>query len=945
MKRLIWITCAIAICLLATASNAELLTTQVQPLSGMGDAGESAVYWDFQLDKGRRSGVWTKIRVPAVWEQEGFGAYLYGIAARGKRDDDAAIPRERGVYRITFEVPEHHRDSHVRLVFGGVMTDATVLINGEAAGAVHRGGFYQFNYDVTSKIRAGQTNTLEVIVDKESADASVNRAERRGDYWTFSGIFRPVWLEYNPQEHIERVAIDATADGSFTAQIYLSVPTEMPQRRARVHLRNSEGKQIASSKWFIMPAGGEQLAIRSHVSQPKLWTAETPHLYSAHFELETRSANEPWRRTHETHERFGFRTFEVREGDGLYLNGRRIILKGVNRHSFLPTSGRTLTKQDNQRDVQLMKEANLNAVRMSHYPPDKSFLEAADEAGLYVVNELAGWQGSYDRGTGAQLIGELVRRDVNHPSILFWANGNEGGWDAANDAEFARWDPQRRPVLHPWAINSAINTDHYETYDSTARLNVGEHIFMPTEFLHALHDGGGGAGLEDYWEVMRSGPHPAGGFIWAWRDEGIERTDQEGRIDNHGNAAADGVIGPHGQKEGSHYAIKEIWSPVQLNDVRIEGSKIHFAVENRYDFLSLTTTRFRWRTLRLPTAEQWLDKPIEIARGEVQGPSIDAGDRRNWSIDLPSTALRSATHLYVEVIDAAGRKLWTWSTAAPSTGELSNADSSRSITCADPTQRISDFEIAFDDTTGWITQASYKGRVYPLTGGPRLVAFRRDDLTYVPVEKEEARLESFRRLTSDPEGRIAIAKYSGIIREVTWSIVNGCLGLDYELAPNDTFDLLGIAFDVPEDWVASKRWLGNGPYRVWQNRTAGGSLGIHENVFSEDIPGQSYAYPEFKGYFSDWTWLALNGKDGHSILASNESRIPFVGVYSPSGGLQLPEFPATGWSFLHVIPAMASKFKKPTDLGPSSQPQLVSSPVRGRIAFSFTTSHHQVSGR
>ena len=115
MKRLIWITCASAICLLATASNAELLTTQVQPLSGMGDAGESAVYWDFRLDKGRRSGVWTKIRVPAVWEQEGFGAYLYGIAARGKQDDDAVIPRERGVYRTTFEVPEHHRGSHVHI--------------------------------------------------------------------------------------------------------------------------------------------------------------------------------------------------------------------------------------------------------------------------------------------------------------------------------------------------------------------------------------------------------------------------------------------------------------------------------------------------------------------------------------------------------------------------------------------------------------------------------------------------------------------------------------------------------------------------------------------------------------------------------------------------------------------------------------------------------------
>ena len=154
---------------------------------------------------------------------------------------------------------------------------------------------------------------------------------------------------------------------------------------------------------------------------------------------------------HRRQDRFGFRTFEVRPGDGLYLNGRRIVLKGVNRHSFWPDSGRCLNEAVHRGDIALIQDMNMNAVRMSHYPPDEQFLELCDELGLYVLDELAGWQKPYDTDVGRKLVEETVTRDVNHPSILFWDNGNEGGWNTALDGEFARWDPQGRPVLHPWA--------------------------------------------------------------------------------------------------------------------------------------------------------------------------------------------------------------------------------------------------------------------------------------------------------------------------------------------------------------------------------------------------------------------------------------------------------------------------------------------------------------
>jgi len=127
----------------------------------------------------------------------------------------------------------------------------------------------------------------------------------------------------------------------------------------------------------------------------------------------------------------------VRPGKGLYLNGQRILLKGVDRHSFRPETGRSLDREDNYADARLVKSMNMNAVRMSHYPPDPAFLEAADQLGIYVLDELSGWHHAHDTDVGRRLVREMVERDVNHPSILFWDNGNEGGWNRELDGEFA----------------------------------------------------------------------------------------------------------------------------------------------------------------------------------------------------------------------------------------------------------------------------------------------------------------------------------------------------------------------------------------------------------------------------------------------------------------------------------------------------------------------------
>ena len=175
--------------------------------------------WNFFCTDGRKSGYRTTIEVPSCWEQQGFGNYEYGRNnyTFGRKYHYVS---EQGQYDYNFQIPDAWKNKEVYIVFEGSMTDTEVKINGKSAGDKHQGAFYRFKYNITDKLQFGSANKLEVSVSKLSADESVNRAERYGDYWNFGGIFRPVYLEAYPKEHIERIAIVAKADGNFMVDVF-----------------------------------------------------------------------------------------------------------------------------------------------------------------------------------------------------------------------------------------------------------------------------------------------------------------------------------------------------------------------------------------------------------------------------------------------------------------------------------------------------------------------------------------------------------------------------------------------------------------------------------------------------------------------------------------------------------------------------------------------------
>ena len=942
--------------LLSTLALATTLTAQTLPqterqyLSGHGC--DDTVEWDFFCTDGRNSGRWTKIGVPSCWELQGFGTYQYGISFYGKAFPEG-IAGEKGMYKYEFEVPEEFRGKQVSLVFEASMTDTEVKVNGRKAGSKHQGAFYRFSYNVTDLLKYGKKNQLEVTVSKESENASVNLAERRADYWNFGGIFRPVFLEVKPAVNLRHIAIDAQMDGSFRANCYTNISGDGMSIRAQI--LDGKGKKLADTT-VPLKAGSDWTTLQLNVSAPALWTAETPNLYKAQFSL----LDKEGKVLHHETETFGFRTIEVRESDGLYVNGVRINVRGVNRHSFRPESGRTLSKAKNIEDVLLMKCMNMNSVRLSHYPADPEFLEACDSLGLYVMDELGGWHGKYDTPTGVRLIEGMIERDVNHPSIIWWSNGNEKGWNIELDGEFHKYDPQKRPVIHPQGNFSGFETMHYRSYGESQNYMRLPEIFMPTEFLHGLYDGGHGAGLYDYWEMMRKHPRCIGGFLWVLADEGVKRVDMDGFIDNQGNFGADGIVGPHHEKEGSYYTIKQLWSPVQVMNTAIDRNfDGKLSVENRYDYLNLNTCRFIWQQVKFPSVTDASNTTTRILKqGEVQGSDVAA--HGVGVVDIKTSILPEADALFLTVIDKYGHELWRWTFPvdklnreteqfSASSGRASYTETEKGITV-----KANGRTFVFSKKDGQLKDVSVNNRKISFANGPRFIGARRADRSldqFYNHDDEKAKAKDrtyseftdaavFTKLDVKEEGGnlILTANYKlGNLDKAQWTIhPDGMATLDYTYNFSGVVDLMGICFDYPEEQVLSKRWLGAGPYRVWQNRIHGTQYDIWENDYNDPIPGETFTYPEFKGYFGSVSWMSIRTKEG-TISLTNETPDSYIGVYQPRDGRDrlLYTLPESGISVLNVIPPVRNKVNSTDLCGPSSQPKWVDGSQTGRLVLRF----------
>lgn len=862
------------------------LQSYAQSLYLSGTGSDDTKQWDFLCSKGQNAGKWTKIAVPSCWELQGFGEYTYGrfYKTKGLKASD-----ETGHYRTRFTVPQSWSGKSLRLVFEGVMTDAEVRIDGKLIGDSHQGGFTEFSYNITKFVTPGKKHTLDVLVSKESANASINSAERRADWWLFGGIYRPVHIDAMPMEHIENLTINATADGNIALKA--SVINDYD---GTVKTTSGEGLLLTVDG---QPIHYDTTAKLFRCGKMSTWDPEHPNLHTAAVTLASSG--------HTISQRIGFRTIEFRKHDGIYLNGTRLIVKGTNRHCFHPESGRTTNKDISIEDAKLIKAMNMNAVRC-HYPSDRHFLDVCDSLGLLYMDEFPGWQTRYDDATAQRLLPEFMLRDVNHPCVFIWSNGNEGGWNTSVDSLFAKYDPQHRKVIHPWSDFDGIDTHHYPAYQTgTYRMQNGQNVFMPTEFLHSKYDKGGGAALEDMWSHWLSSPLFAGGFIWAYMDEAVRRTDlptgkssgkhfgQKGfsikdcLLDSDGGNGPDGVINCYRQPEGSFYAIREVWSPIRIEKPNItpmfDGKVL---VTNRYLFTPLSECSMAYCLRKA-------DGTI-MQKGSVQLPDIQPNESAYAKMELPSS-YRDADILELVAYNNMKEEVCKWTM---------------------PIHRANEAFVL----------SSLKG----------------EDL--IQMEKSP--------LQGDLEGLEIIPVGMSQIDDMKWyRLKDGSLYLDAHILYNERTAYLtdeskwtvGISMRYPEAEVDSVRWLGRGPYRVWRNRLEGQQFGTWSLAYNNTVTGQYNStepplYPEFKGYRSDMRWLELYHKGEVKMRVTSLTDGLFFRLFTPEeavdqtpgemGGMDegkrkqertMVKFPDGDISFLLSIPPMQS-YKPLEQLGPSAQP-------------------------
>lgn len=906
--------------------------------------------WEFMCTGGQNSGEWGTINVPSQWELQGYGEYTYGRWYKELKQKNPSM--EEGLYKLNFDVPQSFAKKHIDIVFEGVMTDTEVKVNGQLVGAKHQGGFYRFSYDITSFLKIGEPNLLEVHVYKHSSNKSVNRAERYTDWWLFGGIYRPVKLVVSPETYIERLALDPKADGLLNSELHLKGLKE--KTKVEISISSADGSHFLGTQRFDVKKGVEKIMLSSKWENVKPWNIEEPNLYKVTFSLIQNGTT-----IHQKNEKIGFRTLEFKKRDGIYLNGTKLLVKGINRHTFWPESGRSTSKRLSILDGQLIKDMNINTVRV-HYPPDDHFLDVCDSMGILMMNELAGWQNGYDDEVGSQLIHEMISRDVNHPCVLTWAQGNEGGWNYKLDYLFKDLDPQKRIVIHPWSDFNGWDTHHYPAYQTGVhRLTNGENVFLPTEFMHGLYDQGHGAGLKDFWDHFKTSPLFAGAVMWAYSDEAVLRTDWTGdrKYDSKGHLAPDGILGPHREKEGSYFTVKEVWSPIQFKPRMITASfDGTFQVSNEFLFTNLNACTFKY-SVNAAAAKVLTNGSVKsISEGFIEIPDIKPGETRLIKMPL-SSKFFEGDWVEIKAYDKKNELIcnWTWPIHRADyyaakflpKNKKTNANTVQ-IDSGLAILEKHNIRVELDTKTGLLTSVKRGEQAIPFLNGPLPIGMQAE-VTEVSIDKKDGQ-ESL------------LVKYKGGIDNIRWTMTEeGILKMDMTALKawrNDggfdgavfenNISTFGITFDFPEESVDGMKWFGRGPYRVWKNRIPGTNYGVWQKDYNNTITGESFEnliYPEFKGYHAHMLWAQIQAKE-ESFTVVSESDGVFLRMLTPdephyklNDRRTMPGFPEGDISFMYEIPAIWA-FKPIAHQGPTSQPTSIriksgDDGIRMKLDFDF----------
>ncbi len=880
---------------------------------------------------------WETIPVPSNVELSGHGIPIFvsSHVPWNKRLIPPLVPGDDpnnsvNAYRYNFEVPKAWAGRRVLITFDGVSSFFDLWINGEKVGA-GKDGRTPVEFDITKFLKSG--NNLLAVENFRWSDGSYLEDQHR---WQLSGIFRDVYLWSPPDVHIRDFEVK-TIDIEPAASIAgLEVKTEIENLRdaagsaspstLEATLFDPDGQSISTSSLAIaVPQHSErEVKFVMNVHNPRLWTAETPHLYNLLLTLKCTNGSV----CEVVPVNVGLRTVEIRNGD-LLVNNQRVLIKGVNRHEFDPDHGEAITSDLMELDIKMMKRFNFNAVRCAHYPDQSIWYDLCDKYGLYVVDE-ANTEGNGDITLAKKpewsdafmdRTRRMVERDKNHPSVIIWSLGNEAG-DGPNLEAACAWIHQRdsgRPVQHDSTEAKPItDTDiTCPTFPNPRRLK--EYVLWPetrpfimSEYEYARGNSGGD--LAVYWDQIYGKPHLQGGFIAGWIDQGL-RLPQEtlpaahykkpgwftktfwafggdfGPTDtpSDGNYFCNGLLTPDRQPHPALFEVKHVYQYIHCQPVDLAARTI--SIENRFDFTNLKDI----------AVGQWHLKAdgVEIQSGDLPDLDIAPGVTNRITIPVKPFQSQPGAEYFLELTFAlkhhqqwagAGYEI-AWdefklpdSTPLPSIalGEFPPVHWTADTNGA--TVSGKDFAITFDEASGGIKSWRYLGQELiqsplrpdfwrAMTDNDRSRTKPADSQTFWRYAGKAGVNEGFSGEKKDGYFEVKATCSLPAAADSSWETIyriygSGDVVVTATFEPSRTnlvrMPRVGMQMELPKGFERIT-WLGPGPQETYCDRKDA-PVGVYSGSVDDQFFAD-YSEPGETGNKTDVRWIALQNHRGIGLLA------------------------------------------------------------------------------
>ncbi|WNJ16896.1 glycoside hydrolase family 2 TIM barrel-domain containing protein [Pontibacter sp. G13] len=873
---------------------------------------------------------WDDIAVPSNWQVQGYGRPIYVNIRHPFPPKPPIVPEdsnETGIYRKVFEVPYTWQDQKITLHFAGVQSAFYLWVNGKRVG-YSQGSMTPAEFDLTEFVNPGQ-NLLAVEVIRWS-DGSYLEDQ---DFWRLSGIYRDVYLYATPKVHIQDMYVTTDFDESFdngVIKIDSWIQNDGPKKAKKLQIQYTlydEDNQtvmeaIIPDMRAVATGKREKLQFSWPIPEPKLWSAEIPYRYTLSVQLLDRNMDVIEAMAFKV----GFRKVEQKNGQ-ILVNGKPVLFKGVNRHEVDPWRGRAVTEESMIKDILLMKQHNINAVRTSHYPNQPRWYELCDEYGLYVIDEAnieshflwsdpefttpakdPRYEAAFvDRGVS------MVQRDKNHPSIIFWSLGNETGlgpnFQAMYQAMMAIDDT--RPVHYegrePYEMRSLTEFDvisnMYAGVEDMVALTQKDTTrpVILCEYSHAMGNSNGN--FYQYWDTIAKYPRLQGGFIWDWVDQGLVKKTPSGEeyfayggdfgdTPNDGNFCFNGLLFADRSPQPALHEVKKVQQFIKTQWA--DSTRGSILIENQYDFIDTDHLVLVWNLLEDGKA---------IQSGEIDQLIIPPGGSSEVVIPFQRPSNLQPGREYVLSLSYRLKDQAIWAEAGHEvaweefifpwkTKDSLDISEGTEITI----EQVGDVVKFVSKQVGWAMNAQngrleevrVPGSVMKLQG-PFINIWR------APIDNDKGGEErsylhqwtefGMNRATWKPDSLVwkqeapdlASVHIKGTMtmgtRQMEANLAyeisgNGDLVVNVEIkavGPHPPFPRIGTYWLLDHSYEMMD-WYGRGPHEAYWDRKHGARLGRYAGTVSEQyVP---YGFPQENGNKADIRWMSLTNPQDQGLLIS-----------------------------------------------------------------------------